>query len=300
MVSDPDSDAQADSLSLGRQLAAARERRGWSVGEVANLLRIRLQLVEALEGDDHAAFGAATYARGQLRNYAQLVGVEIAKEPYRAPPVSVPGTLSRRAPELHPRRPRLVRWGGLGIVVVLVALGALWARDGRAPEPREEAPASPAASEGTPTPQTIEIPAASEPAAPAAASAAPEVATLPTTVTATPTEPAPSGAASTEQPTTPPAAVTADGAADIRIRSRAVSWVEVTDHTGRRLVYELVSPGPERAAQGVPPLRVLLGNAPAVELLYNGAPVTLPAGQHVVRLTLGEPTSPAALRAPTP
>jgi cytoskeleton protein RodZ len=107
-----------------------------------------------------------------------------------------------------------------------------------------------------------------------------------------------------------PAAPVADGSADIRIRSRAVSWVEVIDHTGKRLVYELVSPGPERVAHGAPPLRVLLGNAPAVELLYNGAPVDLPAGQHVVRLTLGAPTSaptavgappaPAAPSAPTP
>jgi hypothetical protein len=52
---------------------------------------------------------------------------------------------------------------------------------------------------------------------------------------------------------------------------------------------------------------VLLGNAPAVELLYNGAPVALPPGQHVVRLTLGTPPPPtagsppaAAPTAPTP
>jgi cytoskeleton protein RodZ len=77
------------------------------------------------------------------------------------------------------------------------------------------------------------------------------------------------------------------GEAELRLRSRAVSWVEVTDHAGRRLVYELVSPGPERTVRGQPPLRVLLGNAPAVDVFYNGEPVTLPADQHVVRMTLG-------------
>ena len=72
--------------------------------------------------------------------------------------------------------------------------------------------------------------------------------------------------------------------------------MEVTDHAGRRLIYELVSPGPERTVRGQPPLRVLLGNAPAVDVFYNGAPVTLPAGQHVVRMTLGTAPPQAGCR----
>ncbi len=77
------------------------------------------------------------------------------------------------------------------------------------------------------------------------------------------------------------------------LRARAISWVEVTDRTGRRLVYELIKPGSERVVSGEPPLRLLLGNAPAVHVLYNGAPVSLPAGRQVVSLTLGEATRPA-------
>jgi cytoskeleton protein RodZ len=113
-------------------------------------------------------------------------------------------------------------------------------------------------------------------------------------------EPAPE-ANPTSPENTPPSAASRSPAQDVndtdvelRLRSRSVSWVEITDHSGRRLLYELVSPGPERTVRGQPPLRLLLGNAPAVDVFYNGVPVSLPAGQHVVRMTLGvAPPQPA-------
>lgn len=300
MVSDPGSAPAVDSRTSGQRLAAAREARGWSVREVAGRLRIRPELVEALERDEHAAFGATTYARGQLRNYARLVGVDLpqALGGSAEPAVSTPGTFARRAPELHPRRPRLVRWGSLAIAAVLVVLGALWAREGRGPAPSDQVQVASTIAQGAPVVAPVEI--ATTPADPA-----PEAAAPPAVESAPPASQPPATADSSgAQPgdvtaLAAPAAAVAEGSAHIRIRSRAVSWVEVIDHTGQRLVYELVSPGPERAAHGVPPLRVLLGNAPAVELLYNGAPVDLPTGQHVVRLTLGAPPSaPAAVGAP--
>ena len=62
--------------STGEQLQAARVARGWSLQEVAGRLRIRPALVEAMERDDYAPFGATTYARGQVRNYARLLGLD--------------------------------------------------------------------------------------------------------------------------------------------------------------------------------------------------------------------------------
>lgn len=306
MVSEPDGAPSLDSRTSGQRLAAARAARGWSVREVAGRLRIRPALVEALERDDHAAFGATPYARGQLRNYARLVGIELpqALGGVDKPTVSAPGTFARRAPELHPRRPRLVRWGALAIAAVLVVLGALWAREGRGPAPSDEAQVVSTTAQSAPVVAPVEIASVPADTAPTPADPAPEVA-APPAAGSPPPAPQPSA---TPDPSSPPpsdaAAAVAlapvgEGSADIRIRSRAVSWVEVIDHTGKRLVYELVSPGPERAAQGMPPLRVLLGNAPAVELLYNGAPVDLPAGQHVVRLTLGAPP-PAPAAGPPP
>ena len=298
MTSEHDSEASSPPASVGERLRAARSGRGWSVEQVAARLRIRPELVQALERDDYAPFGAPTYARGQLRNYLRLLNLdEPASLQQAPPPVPVPAKLARRAPELHPRRPWLVRLGGLAIIGVLAGLGAQWARDGHQPTPAADisrppaVPAvdAPAAEVDTaaPPPAPVTTEAADAAAAPLATGAEPS----PAPVTATPAE---------------PASAPADGRDELRLSTRAVSWVEITDHTGQRLVYELVSPGAPRSVRGVPPLRVLLGNAPAVELLYNGAPVALPPGQHVVRLTLGTPPptagSPpaAAPTAPTP
>jgi cytoskeleton protein RodZ len=289
MATEHDSEASSPPASVGERLRAARTGRGWSVEQVAARLRIRPELLQALERDDHAAFGALTYARGQLRNYLRLLDLDEPASLQQAPPpvAPAPAKLARRTPELHPRRPWLVRLGGLAIIGVLAVLGAQWARDGHQPTPAAEisrplAPAAPAVDA-----PAADVDTAVPPPAPATTATA--------DVAAGPPAPA-TGAEPGRAPVAPaePASAPADGRDELRLSTRAVSWVEITDHTGQRLVYELVSPGTPRSVRGVPPLRVLLGNAPAVELLYNGAPVALPPGQHVVRLTLGTAQPPAA------
>jgi cytoskeleton protein RodZ len=54
------------------------------------------------------------------------------------------------------------------------------------------------------------------------------------------------------------------------------SWTEVYDATGKRLLYDTGSAGSTRTVSGVPPLRVVLGNAPAVSLKLDGEPLTVP------------------------
>ena len=296
---EPASEPQQGAPSVGTQLQTARAARGWSVQDVATRLRIRPALVEALECGDYAPFLAAAYARGQLRNYARLVGVDeqAPLAQFQAPALGSDGKTLRRAPELHPRRPWLVRLGGLAIVGVLSVLGALWAGADRslqapptAPGPVEIAapPAPPPTAE--PVPASVQ-PAQPEPVAVPATDVAP-------TAGAVPAEPAPVSepAASPVQATAPPEPPTATPAgAELRLRSRAVSWVEVTDRRGQRLIYELVGPDLERVVSGEPPLRLLLGNAPAVTVVFSGQPVDLPPGQHVVRMTLGAAESPASV-----
>ncbi len=292
-----DTEAGPAAPSIGEQLRSARVARAWSTQEVASRLRIRPALIEALERDDHAPFGAAAYARGQLRNYARLLGLDdqVLLQGFRPAAGDSRGKPLRRAPELHPGRPRLVRMGGLAIVLVLAVLGALWAGAGRGPR----------TPIGGPEVARDEIPAAA-PGQPSSAENRPPDVTVSPPLTEPEVTPAESIAGTTPAP--PPADIssptaeqspaqdTNDTDVELRLRSRSVSWVEIIDHSGRRLLYELVSPGPERTVRGQPPLRVLLGNAPAVDVLYNGAPVTLPAGQHVVRMTLGAaPPPPAAV-----
>lgn len=270
--------------------------RGWSVQEVAGRLHLRPALVEALERNDYAPFGAATYARGQVRNYARLLGLDAQPllESVQLAPGNGRGKRLRSAPELHPVRPRLVRMGGLAIAATLAVLGVLWAGAGRErPAPLPEPAPAPAVN---PPPSTSQ----QSPPAPTTAPPAPDSSVVPSAVP--PADLAPAAGESPPAdagPAVPSPAATADSnpVPTLVLRARAISWVEVTDRTGRRLMYELINPGSERTLSGEPPLRLLLGNAPAVDVLYNGAPVLLPAGQQVVSLALGQP-SPAAPQAP--
>ncbi|HEX2797643.1 MAG TPA: RodZ domain-containing protein [Immundisolibacter sp.] len=298
--------APAAAASIGEQLRQARLGRGWSTAEAANRLRLRAALIEALEAGDYAPFGAATYARGQLRNYAILLGLDkqALLRDFRPAPADGHTKTLRRAPELHPGRPRLVRVGGLLVVAASAVLAAIWAGAGREPPAADSAPTAVQADSSVVPAEPPRVDAVPESPPPVGASAdSPSASADP--IVATEAQPA------AAEPAPPPGAgpqfgadasdVAGQGEAELRLRSRAVSWVEVTDHAGQRLVYELVSPGPERTVRGQPPLRVLLGNAPAVDVFYNGEPVTLPADQHVVRMTLGtQPPQAAAASSGTP
>jgi cytoskeleton protein RodZ len=61
----------------------------------------------------------------------------------------------------------------------------------------------------------------------------------------------------------------------LALQFSALSWVEVSDATGRRLLQGLYAAGSTRTLSGAAPLRVILGNAPAVALRVNDQAVTL-------------------------
>ena len=61
---------------IGQQLTAAREARGMTAVDVAKRLRIRAMFVDALEREDWRAVGEPVYARGFLKNYAKLIGLD--------------------------------------------------------------------------------------------------------------------------------------------------------------------------------------------------------------------------------
>lgn len=51
------------------------------------------------------------------------------------------------------------------------------------------------------------------------------------------------------------------------------SWVEITDASGQRLEFDLLRAGASRTYEALPPFRVLLGRASAVEMTLDGQPV---------------------------
>lgn len=86
------------------------------------------------------------------------------------------------------------------------------------------------------------------------------------------------------------AAVDASANATINLSLSAECWVDVVDATGKRLVFGSRQAGEQLNLRGVAPIKVLLGNAAAATLSFNGEAIDLsgyPTGR-VARLTLGQ------------
>jgi cytoskeleton protein RodZ len=150
-----------------------------------------------------------------------------------------------------------------------------------APAPAEPAPppvaagpvAPPAASVASPAPATA--PAAAKPAA----SAAPA-----NTVAARPAAPAPAPVAAPPAPAPQAAASGPINARGIVVfRTKAQSWIEVTDATGTTVFRRLMEPGESAGAAGALPLSVVVGNVEATEVQVRGKPYNLVSRDNVAR-----------------
>ncbi|TPW11911.1 MAG: cytoskeleton protein RodZ, partial [Halothiobacillaceae bacterium] len=108
--------------------------------------------------------------------------------------------------------------------------------------------------------------------------------------------PAVAGGVNAQKPTaTAPASTesSADGGAgktSIKLRFTEDSWVDIRDATESRLTAKIGRAGTETTLQGVPPLRVVLGNASAVAIEYEGKTIEVPKARRnqVVRFEVGE------------
>lgn len=62
--------------TVGSQLRAAREARGWSVDDIASRLKVPARYVSALEAGDSASLPEATFVRGYVKAYAKAVALD--------------------------------------------------------------------------------------------------------------------------------------------------------------------------------------------------------------------------------
>jgi cytoskeleton protein RodZ len=249
--------------TVGHRLKAARERQGLTLQKVSEDLHLDLPVLEAMEEDRFRALGAPVYARGHLRKYAQLLGLDIATvlaayEAEHAGPVEptlVPSSTEHPAmgPEPRVKPLRLALVGGALALVAASAVGAWWYMSARR---STESPAATIAP--VPKGET----AAVESIAPAASVEAPPAAERPREKAGPPT----------------PASTTPAGGSTARLRLQflADSWVEIYDATGARLLFDQRVADSARTVIGVPPFKVLLGNYAGVELTLDGRPVAIP------------------------
>lgn len=275
----PDDQAgdDSDDPRCGERLAEARREQQISVVEVAKELHLDEHKVRALERNEFEVLGAPVFAKGHLRKYAQLVGVDEADvfADYYAmtradgmPPIVVPRKKFRQ--EMSPGP-----WIA-AVVVLVVAAAAYWwfaIRDENSisiPVQTQEAQQS--------EPEPLETqddqlqPEDKEPEAIAPEIAEPE------------DEPV---AELVDEPENLPAAP----ADQIRLALEfsGECWTEVTDADGRELFVSLGSEGQTVELSGKAPLRVLFGNADNVQVRVDDNSYALPApnsANRTVRTTI--------------
>jgi cytoskeleton protein RodZ len=236
----------------GGMLRAERERRGYSVQYAAEDLHLDVWVIEALEANRFEALGAPVYAKGHLRKYAMLLGLAPAAvlDRYEAlsgtpmEPTPIPAAIAAPVPQRR-SMPKAPLWIALAIAVaagVAWLVYQLWPLIQRSNGVASEVPAVTAPQA---TPQLTPTPAPQPTASPA------------------PSEP-------------PAVAVTTPHEVRVRLEFSEPSWAEIYDSTGRRLMFDMGTPGRVRTVAGAPPLRINLGLASAVSAQVDDKPIVIP------------------------
>src|SRR5262249_44371813 len=71
-------------------------------------------------------------------------------------------------------------------------------------------------------------------------------------------------------------APTAPAEVRVRLEFSEPSWAEIYEPTGKRLMFDMGTPGRVRTVAGVPPLRINLGLASAVSAQVDERPIVIP------------------------
>lgn len=245
----------AAELSTGARLRQAREAAGLSREEVSSRLRLRLDLIRALEEDDQASLPPATFVSGYLRSYARLFDLDVAsllasyegrgEQPSLVSPVMPPR--QRRSSDLP------VKVVTYLIVLSLIVLLVVWWLTKR---PQVEQVSPEEVSVVTPGGVVdLALPPVDSAAAHAETPAAVEA-----------SEPA-----AVAEPVAPLPTPTVVAQAEIQLEAtQAECWVDIKDASGQQVMYELLKQGATRTVRGQAPFDVFLGYAPGVTVYYQG------------------------------
>jgi len=247
-------------VSVGETLVRAREAAGLGVDELSAQTRIRAGLIRQIEADDFSGCGGAVYARGHLRSLAKAIGTDPdelvaefdrshAGEPAPAL-VPVPAVDPHEAARAERRQPNWAAAMAVALIVICVLAGISLLGNRHSGNSTNTAGGS------------------TQPSAPAAAS----------TPSSTPPASPPPGSV---------ARVRTDQAiALIRVTTNQ-TWMSVSTLSGRLLFQGLLGAGQQRLFKDAHGLRLVIGNAPAVDLVANGRDVGSPRSQgNVAHVTI--------------
>lgn len=272
----------------GLGLRAAREARGIEASDLARRLKLEPRVLALLETDEFERLPAPAFTRGYVRAIARELGLDPA--PLLA---TLDDRLGDSAPALadfESRAPiqvtsdsRIVRYTTLALVAVMAVLVLNWWQGYRA-EPHEAVVVNTGVTAAATAPLSYSFEQVLHPSDPFYRADMP-AATLPggaPTDTAGTAVPSGDGSAA--------AAAAPTGATDLVIAAREDAWIQVLDVDGERLYYNLVTAGNRVEIAGRRPYSLVIGNAPAVDLLFDGKPVDIEAvsDNGVARFTLGD------------
>jgi cytoskeleton protein RodZ len=281
--------------SIGERLRQERLRQGFDLQQIAELTKINVVFLEAIEGDDLERLPGIFFTRSFVRQYARALGLDEADfeqelnrlaacervPTIERPPVS-PGAL--HVPPMAATGRRSSGQRPLGSLVVLLLIVAacsvafvLWQRS------REIAPASSGQSASATAPQPA---AAANGGLPTAAPAPQPVSPPP----APSSEPARAQPAAASEPatetaapeTSPPDQTATTQTAPIQVRIHAIeaTWVRIAVD-GKYVFSGILRPDETRTVEANQSAQLRTGNAAGIEVSWNGKPVGSigPAGQ---------------------
>ncbi|MES2101228.1 MAG: helix-turn-helix domain-containing protein [Pseudomonadota bacterium] len=262
--------APATPTTAGGLLRQARQAQGLHIAALAAAIKVVPRKLELLESDQFDQLPDATFTRALAHTVCRTLKIDPAPilallpppkghrleqvaEGLNTPFLDRPGRL---VPKDFANVSSPVLWiAGLIVVmtVAVYAVPAAWLDFSKAAVTRPRAADAVAPS--------VAQPLVAAPAPDAAASALPE-----------PTAPA----ASEPVAVSAPDAVTADAASGVlQFRTTAQSWVEVIDARGQSLIARVLEPGENVGIDGVPPLKVRIGNVSGTQVTFKGQPVEL-------------------------
>ena len=265
----------------GERLAEARREQQITVLEVAKELHLDEPKVRALELNEFELLGAPVFAKGHLRKYAQLVGVDeddVFADYYAMTRAeAMPPIVARRKKASHEMSPG--PWVAV-IAVIVVAAAAYWwfaLRDTNSPavvSPTEESQPEPSQPEVL-QPQQLqpeqlqpdEIDSSADVVEQAEEEAIEEEAIEEEVI---------------EEETIELATAADDvpqAIADqlrLSLNFSGECWTEISDADGRRLFYNMGRDGRSVELSGKAPITALFGNADNVEVQVNNSAYSLP------------------------
>jgi cytoskeleton protein RodZ len=302
METDPIVDSPAElqkgvEPTSGTLLREERLRQGRSEKEVADLLHLTMHYVRSIESDNYEKLPGAVFARGYIRSYALLLGLDpemlvsrYGKLTEEKPPISVATT---RKTMVRQNRSGWLPWLGYCVIAFAVGFVSLWAYLGVLASDRTQtagAAAQPIAAIPAATPEADTLNAIIE----AESSVAAELLTS-------------SFSGDSQTPVEIETTELSIGNPDSEYDSHIIeivnagddllelsfsgeSWVEIKDSGTATLYRDLREAGDVVRITGEAPFNILLGDAPFAKLQLNGVDIDLTESIRIdnsARMTVG-------------